>query len=353
VVNKSLPTTYRSDSDPDFTESPDNSIVLGFAKCYKSINDKRFATGHYELTTLTLLLIALILDATFGEPDWLWSRFPHPATVMGGCVDWLDVRLNNGEDRRNAGILTIAILMLGAAALGQLLRSIPDAGLLEAIFAAILLAQRSLTDHVLQVANALRSSLPEGRRAVSMIVGRDPQQLDESAVARGAIESAAENFSDGVIAPAFWLLIFGLPGIMAYKIINTADSMIGHRNERYEQFGWATARLDDLVNWIPARLTGGLICLAHWSATAWRTMRTDAKYHRSPNAGWPEAAMAGVLGIAISGPRSYNGTMTDLPWVNGDGRKPLGPMDIEDAVRVLWRSWFAALAILGGLWFVF
>ncbi len=305
------------------------------------------------MSTLSLLLIALILDALLGEPDWLWNRFPHPATLMGRCVEWLDDRLNHGQNRRNAGILTISILTLGALVLSLLINSIPDAGLLGALLAAILLAQRSLTDHVTQVADALRSSLPEGRRAVSMIVGRDPAELDESAVARGAIESAAENFSDGIIAPAFWFLIFGLPGIVVYKIINTADSMIGHRNERYEDFGWAAARLDDIVNWVPARLTGGLICLAHWSQAAWDTMQADAKHHRSPNAGWPEAAMAGVLGIAISGPRSYNGTMTNLPWVNGSGRKPLDPMDIEASVRVLWQSWFVGVGVLVTLWLIF
>ena len=305
------------------------------------------------MTTLTLLLIALLLDAILGEPDWLWSRFPHPATVMGRCVEWLDDHLNHGQNRRNAGIVTIAILTLGALALSLFIKSIPDAGLLEAILAAVLLAQRSLTQHVTQVAEALRRSLPEGRRAVSMIVGRDPEDLDESAVARGAIESAAENFSDGVIAPAFWFLIFGLPGIMIYKIINTADSMIGHRNERYREFGWAAARLDDIVNWVPARLSGGLICLAHWSRAGWDVMQADAKHHRSPNAGWPEAAMAGVLGIAISGPRSYNGNMTDLPWVNGTGRKSLGPMDIEASVRVLWQSWAVGVAILAAAWLIF
>ena len=305
------------------------------------------------MSTLTLLLIALVLDAILGEPDWLWNRFPHPATLMGRCVEWLDDRLNHGKNRRNAGILAIAILTLGALALSLLIKSIPDAGLLEAILAAILLAQRSLTDHVSQVAEALRSSLLEGRRAVSMIVGRDPEELDESAVARGAIESAAENFSDGVIAPAFWFLIFGLPGIVIYKIINTADSMIGHRNERYEEFGWATARLDDIINWVPARLTGGLICLARWSKSGWDAMLADAQHHRSPNAGWPEAAMAGVLGIAISGPRSYNGAMTDLPWVNGSGRKPLDPTDIEASVRVLWQSWFVGVGILAAIWIIF
>ncbi|OUS04213.1 cobalamin biosynthesis protein CobD [Rhodobacterales bacterium 52_120_T64] len=305
------------------------------------------------MNTLSLLLIALILDAVLGEPDWLWNRFPHPATLMGRCVEWLDGHLNHGKKRRNAGILATIILTLGALILSLVIKSIPDAGVLEAILAAILLAQRSLTDHVSQVAEALRSSLAEGRRAVSMIVGRDPAELDESAISRAAIESAAENFSDGIIAPAFWFLIFGLPGIVMYKIINTADSMIGHRNERYEDFGWAAARLDDIVNWVPARLTGGLICLAHWSKAGWETMQADAKHHRSPNAGWPEAAMAGVLGIAISGPRSYNGIMTKLPWVNGSGRKPLGPVDIETSVRVLWRSWFVGVGILATVWMIF
>lgn len=305
------------------------------------------------MTIISLLLIALILDAVFGEPDWLWSRFSHPATLMGRCVEWLDDRLNHGNNRRNSGILTIAILTIGALAIGLFIKSIPDAGLFEALFAAVLLAQRSLTTHVSEVAEALKSSLPEGRRAVSMIVGRDPEELDESAVARSAIESAAENFSDGVIAPAFWFLLFGLPGIMVYKIINTADSMIGYRNERYEDFGWASARLDDIVNWAPARISGGLICLAHWSKTGWDAMQADARQHRSPNAGWPEAAMAGVLGIAISGPRSYNGTMTNLPWVNGTGRKPLDPTDIEAAVRVLWQSWFVGVAILATVWLIF
>lgn len=305
------------------------------------------------MSILTLLLIALILDAILGEPDWLWGRVPHPATVMGRCVEWLDERLNHGQNRRNAGVVAVAALTLGALALGLFIKSFPDAGLLEAILAATLLAQRSLTDHVTQVADALRASLSEGRRAVSMIVGRDSDNLDESAIARSAIESASENFSDAVVAPAFWFLLFGLPGIMVYKVINTADSMIGYRNERYEEFGWAAARLDDLVNWVPARITGGLICLAHLSRAGWDVMLADAKHHRSPNAGWPEAAMAGVLDIAISGPRSYDGTTKDLPWVNGSGRKPLGPVDIESSVRALWQSWAVGVLALIAIWIMF
>lgn len=298
------------------------------------------------MSHVELLLIALILDALFGEPDWLWSRFPHPATLMGRAVDWFEQRLNHSENRQFRGIVTITGLALGAVLLGFLIEFIPDFGALEIAIAAVLLAQRSLVEHVTAVANGLRINLQEGRRAVAMIVGRDPENLDESSVARGAIESAAENFSDGVIAPAFWFLLMGAPGIILYKVVNTADSMIGHRTERFAQFGWAAARLDDLMNWIPARITGGLICLAYLSKNAWDVMQKDADLHRSPNAGWPEAATAGVLDIALSGPRSYDGQMMGFPWVNPDGRKNLGPDDIENAVQVLWRSWIVAAAIL-------
>lgn len=295
---------------------------------------------------IELLLLALILDAILGEPDWLWARFPHPATLMGRGVNWFDERLNHGENRKFRGVVTITLLTLGALLLGGIIQILPDFGLFEGLIAAILLAQKSLVQHVTAVATALREGLPEGRRAVALIVGRDPENLDESSVARGAIESAAENFSDGVIAPAFWFLLLGLPGIVAYKVINTADSMIGHKNERYGQFGWAAARLDDLVNWIPARITGGLICLTFLSKNAWHVMQRDADLHRSPNAGWPESATAGVLEIALSGPRSYCGEMTDFPWVNPQGRKTLGADDIENSVQVLWRSWLVGVVVL-------
>ncbi len=298
------------------------------------------------MTHLESLLVALILDAILGEPDWLWRRFPHPATLMGRAVAWLDSRLNHGSGRRLAGMVAVGLLVGGAALAGYVLDRLPGHVVIDILLAAILLAQRSLADHVAQVAEALREGLPQGRRAVAMIVGRDPETLDQSGVARAAIESAAENFSDGVVAPAFWFLLFGLPGILVYKIVNTADSMIGYRTARYEKFGWAAARLDDVLNWIPARITGGLICLAYWSAEAWRVMRADAGKHRSPNAGWPEAAMAGVLGVALAGPRSYDGEMRDLAWVNPAGRKFLTPPDIDNAVAVLWRSWFVAVAIL-------
>ena len=298
---------------------------------------------------IELLLLALVLDAIFGEPDWLWSRVPHPAATMGRGIDWFDSRLNQGKGRKFTGLITIILLVFAVLIIGLIIQILPDFGVLEALIAAILLAHRSLVQHVKDVAIALREGLPEGRRAVSLIVGRDPENLDESAVARGAIESAAENFSDGVIAPAFWFLILGLPGIIVYKMVNTADSMIGHRNERYNEFGWAAARLDDLMNWIPARLTGGLICLVFWSKTAWNVMLVDADLHRSPNAGWPEAATAGVLDIALSGPRSYGGTITDFLWVNPKGRRNLTPDDIDNSVQVLWRSWAAVVVALAVL----
>jgi len=180
-----------------------------------------------------------------------------------------------------------------------------------------------------------------------MIVGRDTATLDQSGVARSAIESAAENFSDGVLAPAFWFLLLGLPGIMVYKIVNTADSMIGYRNDRYREFGWAAARFDDLLNWIPARLSGLLICAVSRTPRAFAIMRRDAPLHRSPNAGWPEAATAAAIGVAISGPRVYDGAMTDDPFVNPDGRRYLNARDIDAATALLWRVWGALVLGLG------
>lgn len=180
---------------------------------------------------------------------------------------------------------------------------------------------------------------------VARIVGRDTATMDAPAVARAAIESAAENLSDGVIAPLFWYLVAGLPGLLLYKITNTADSMIGHRTPRHEAFGWAAARFDDLLNLIPARLTAFLLALAHWRPDATRIILRDAPLHRSPNAGWPEAAMAVVLGIALSGPRSYHGEMRDFPWVHSEGRRDPGPAEIEAACDALWRAWAAMLAV--------
>ncbi|PLL14229.1 adenosylcobinamide-phosphate synthase [Tabrizicola sp. TH137] len=292
----------------------------------------------------TLLIPALLLDAALGEPKWLWDRFPHPAVLMGRAIGWMDSRFNNGTQKRLKGTATMAALGAAALTLGWLIHEIPDFGLLEIIAAAILLAQKSLVQHVQAVADALRLSTEGGRRAVAMIVGRDTATLDDPAISRAAIESAAENLSDGVIAPAFWFLVAGLPGLMLYKITNTADSMIGHRTPRHEEFGWAAARLDDLLNLIPARLTALLLALTHgWTDP--RPILRDAPLHRSPNAGWPEAAMAVILNTALSGPRAYHGEMRDYPWVWPEGRRDPGPDQIDAAVSALWRAWGAMLAL--------
>ncbi|MEM1383175.1 MAG: adenosylcobinamide-phosphate synthase CbiB [Pseudomonadota bacterium] len=298
-----------------------------------------------------MLALALILDAALGEPRLLWDRIPHPAVLMGRLVGWLDRGLNHGHGRRAKGTLALTGLILLSGSLGAILAALPLIGpALEVLGAAILLAQRSLIEHVRDVATALRQGLAEGRRAVSMIVGRDPETLDEAATARAAIESAAENFSDGVVAPAFWFALAGLPGIAVYKAVNTADSMIGHRTRRYEAFGWASARFDDLLNLVPARAAGWLICLAGGGWYAARVMRRDARRHKSPNAGWPESAMAASLGLSLAGPRIYGGKVTPDPYLHPEGRASATPEDIEAACRLLWRAWAALLGLAALVW---
>ncbi|MGR3618798.1 MAG: adenosylcobinamide-phosphate synthase CbiB [Roseovarius sp.] len=292
-----------------------------------------------------LLIPALLLDGVMGEPKWLWSHVPHPAVLMGRLIGWCDTRFNDGARAR--GALVLAALVLAAGLAGWLIAALPLGWLWSMLLAAILLAQRSLVTHVRAVADGLRYGVNPGRRAVAMIVGRDTSALDESGVARAAIESVAENFSDGVVAPAFWFLVAGLPGILIYKLVNTADSMIGYRTSRHEAFGWAAARLDDVLNYIPARLTAGLIALAFWSARAVDVTLQDARLHRSPNAGWPEAAMAGVLDVALSGPRSYHGEMREFPFVNAGGEREIGVAEIEAAIAVLWRVWWVILGLTG------
>lgn len=292
------------------------------------------------------LVLALLLDAAFGEPDWLWSRVTHPAVAIGRGIGWADRRFNHGSFRKAKGVILTLCLLLGGLLAGLVIAQF--GWVVEAVVAAILLAQRSLADHVSDVARALRLSVAAGRVSVSRIVGRDTAQMDEPAIVRGAIESGAENLSDAVVAPVFWFLILGLPGLLAYKAINTADSMIGYRTPRHERFGWAAARLDDLLNLLPARLTALLLVLACGMWPNWHELRRDARLHRSPNAGWPEAAMARALSIALSGPRSYHGTLRDLPWVNAGGRRDATPDDIDRAVSMLWRAWalFLVLALL-------
>ncbi len=293
-----------------------------------------------------LLFWAMLLDALFGEPDWLWRRVPHPAVLMGRLIGWADRRFNEGRKRKLRGVAVIAVLTVAAWLAGVMIAALPLGGLLEVLAAAVLLAQRSLVDHVRAVADGLRLSLASGRQAVALIVSRDTGAMDEAAVARSAIESAAENLSDGVIAPAFWFLLLGLPGLLVYKLVNTADSMIGYRTPRHQDFGWAAARLDDALNWIPARLTALLIALVHLRLDIWPQVRRDAALHKSPNAGWPEAALAPVLSVALAGPRSYDGALRDYPFVNPEGRHALDAADIEAAIRALWRAWALALALV-------
>ena len=292
-----------------------------------------------------ILAGALILDAVLGEPEALWRRVPHPAVLMGNAVSFLERHFNKGPTRKAGGVMTLGLLVGGALVLGLIISALPFGWIWELLIAAILLAQKSLVDHVRAVADALRESLEAGRASVAMIVGRDTAELDEAGVARAAIESAAENLSDGVVAPAFWFFIAGLPGILIYKAVNTADSMVGYMSPNLRAFGWASARFDDLLNWVPARLTALLILAVNRRWDALVILRRDARHHRSPNAGWPEAAMAPVLDVALSGPRAYEGEMRNFPWVYPEGRRDPSAADVEAACVVLWRVWWALLGL--------
>ncbi len=314
---------------------------------------------------LLILLLALLIDRVVGDPDWLWKRVRHPVAVFGGAVAMAEGWLNRAEkspyEKRRDGFVAIAGLLVLAAFAGLAVVWLcslfgPIEFLIQAAVASIFLAQKSLIDHVSAVSTALATGgLDGGRRAVSMIVGRDPNSLDESAVCRAAIESLAENSSDGVIAPAFWFVVAGLPGLFAYKMLNTADSMIGHMNERYRDFGRASAKLDDAANWIPARLTGLLLiaagALVVGSARAKQAfggMMRDARLHRSPNAGWPESAIAGLTGLALAGPRIYNGDIANEPMLNAGGRRAAGVVDIDASIAIV-AVMFTLFAALVGL----
>ena len=299
------------------------------------------------------MLVALALDAALGWPDAIHRRIGHPVTWIGALIGRLDTIWNRGErsERRAAGGRAAALTVGLAAAAGLLATLFVPDGLwgdvITGILAWPLVAARSLREHVEAVRAPLaHGDVSEARRAVSMIVGRDPRTLDEPAIARAATESLAENASDGVVAPLFWGALLGLPGIAAYKALNTLDSMIGHRTPRHADFGRASAIADDLANWLPARITGGLIALlSERRAEAWRVMRRDALRHRSPNAGWPEAAMAGALGRRLSGPRRYGRRLSDEPWLNGGAPDP-GPTDMERALGLYGRLIWAIAAVL-------
>lgn len=299
--------------------------------------------------TSLLLALAMALDAALGEPRWLWSRLPHPAVLMGRAVGWFEARLNRHPARLNGVFATLSLVTCAGAA-GYLLGHLGP--VVETIIVAILLAHRSLIQHVRAVADGLRLSLPAGRKAVSLIVSRDTAQMDPASVSRSALESLAENFSDGVIAPAFWYLIAGLPGILIYKVVNTADSMVGYLSPRYAAYGWSAARLDDLLNWVPARLTAVLLALVGGQTHRWPLIRSDARLHRSPNAGWPEAALARSLDVALAGPRVYDGTLRDLAWVNASGRRNLQPADIDAGLTFVWKGWSLALGLLLAVSFI-
>ncbi|NIJ18076.1 adenosylcobinamide-phosphate synthase CbiB [Sphingobium vermicomposti] len=298
-------------------------------------------------------LAALTLDAALGWPSRLHARIGHPvggfARIIAKCERrWNRPGLRDGA-RRIGGVATLLVLLTVAIGCGwavewliqRTMGSWAWVGVALAAWPA--LAQRSLYDHVLPVARALEAGkLDDARRAVACIVGRDTASLDEAGVSRAAVESLAESFCDGVVAPLFWLLLGGLPGIWAYKAANTADSLIGHREKPYGPFGWAAARFDDLLNLAPARLSGFLVCVA--GGRGWRVMWRDHKRHASPNAGWPEAAMAGALRVRLGGPIRYDGVLHDKPWIGGSHRD-VTPADLRRAMRIFLR----ACALLWGL----
>ncbi len=310
-----------------------------------------------------ILLAALMLDAVVGDMRPLFRIVPHPVAALGRLIGVLDRRLNRDirtrEARRVRGAIVVVFVVGIAAGAGWLLlvlaRQVTWGWLIELFVVAVLLAQRSLYDHVFAVCRGLETGgVAAGREAVRHIVGRDPQSLDAHGVARAGIESLFENFSDGVVAPAFWYVLLGLPGILAYKAVNTLDSMIGHRTPRYLAFGEAAARLDTAANFVPARLAAVIIAIAAAvvpngnPAAAFRTMFRDARKHRSVNAGWPEAAAAGALGLALAGPRQYDGNVVHDPWI-GDGRARATPADMRQALYLFVAACLVHAALVGVL----
>ncbi|WP_221794029.1 adenosylcobinamide-phosphate synthase CbiB [Aquisediminimonas sediminicola] len=304
---------------------------------------------------LAAMLLAMALDALLGWPRRLHALIGHPVGWLGALIALGDRSLNReGASfavRRIAGLLLALAIIALAAGVGLALSQALTGGWFKVVMTGILvwplLAVRSMHAHVANVAKPLgRGDMAEARYAVAMIVGRDPSQLDAAGIARAAAESLAENTSDGIIAPLFWGIIFGLPGIAAYKAINTMDSMIGYRTARYGAFGWAAARIDDLANIVPARLTGLLFALVSTRpARALSVMWRDAGQHRSPNAGWPESAFAGALDIRLSGPRIYADKVSDEPWLNGEARDP-GAVDIDLGLILYRRAMMLAASVM-------
>ena len=312
-----------------------------------------------------VVLAALLIDAATGDPPWLYRRVRHPVAVLGKLAEVAERALYAPSPRWRSvagGVATVAVVVSAGVVVAWLIDRFlvarwTNGWVVEAVLASSLLAFRGLHDHAGAVARGLEQSLAAGRDAVSHVVGRDPASLDEAGTARGAIESVAENFSDGVVAPVFWYALAGLPGLLAYKAVNTLDSMIGHRTERYRHFGTAAARLDDIVNWLPARLAGLYFVAAAWllpganGARAWRVMIRDAGRHRSPNAGWQEAAVAGALDFALAGPRRYPHETVDDAWM-GDGRARLGADDIRRSLHLYTAAAALVALTLALLWWL-
>lgn len=310
-----------------------------------------------------LAVAAALLEVCIGYPAVIYRAIGHPVGWMGRLLGLLEALLNKQKysavGRRYLGAATLSLYLsvcgLAAFSIVWMSLKIPFGIIILILVASTLLAQRSLHDHVLAVAHALESGgIEEARIAVSMIVGRETEGLDEAAISRAAIESLAENFSDGVVAPLFWLAAFGLPGGVLYKAANTADSMIGHKNERYAAFGWAAARFDDLVNLPCSRLAALWLVLAALiepgasASSAIRAVSRDARRHRSPNAGWPEAAMAGALGLKLGGPRMYGKELADVAFM-GDGRYDLTRWDIRKALSLYRIACSVQIAVLAFL----
>lgn len=316
-------------------------------------------TASAIATRCGILLVAMAMDWLIGEPDTLWRRVPHPVVVFGRGISFLDRLWNRkqsdkGRQRRIRGACAIAILCVIAGLAGILLSF--GGPILACLVLAILLAARSLDEHIRAVAKALDSGVEPARHAVGMIVGRDTGTMDSGDIARAAIETGAENLSDGVIAPAMWFVVAGLPGVMIYKLVNTADSMIGYRNARYLAFGCAAARLDDLLNWVPARVTALLICLAAVlrgrGLPAFRGMIRDGRHHASPNAGWPEAAMAGAVDVWLAGPRRYGNRVRQARKFHEDGAVADGgailrALQILIAAQIIFALPVLVMAVIG------
>lgn len=304
-----------------------------------------------------LMLVAWAIEILFGYPDWLYRRIRHPVVWLGNVIGGLERRLNRAEFGQilRYGLGTAATISIVALAGISGMRAsllLPESGTgfwVEAAIASSLICSRSLHQHVAAVRDSLvTKELDAARAAAGKIVGRDTQRLSPETITSASIESLFENASDGVFAPLFWGALLGLPGLAAYKAINTLDSMLGHRNARYAAFGGFAARLDDVANFVPARLTALLVAAASLEPAAFRAMWRDAGRHRSPNAGWPESAAAGALGIRLAGPRTYGETVANEPWLNADAGLP-DHSDLQNALALYRKTMLLGCALLCAL----